>query len=269
MKYEAFERLVLLLGAASVLATLAIASGTPLLAQEIVAQLLVFVVLVGAVHWGRRGGLLAAIGASLVYAAMWIFSADLTEMTPQLLALMLTRVFAYGLIGIVGGALCAKMKYVLASLEHASGVDGVTGIYSEQMLAPLLDNATARFERYVEPYSLIVIEPRQLAMRSPSNSRERALVRRVAGHIRGDIRLMDDAGRTADGRFVVILPHTDKSGGQVATDRLLKNLRTSAGANDPGSFDGHCLGAAEDATAIAKLRAGLTGPGENHVLSPA
>ncbi len=270
MRYASFERLVLVLGGASILATLALASGTPLLVQEIIAQIMVLLVLFGAVHWGRRGGFAAAIIATVVYVAIWIPELEPGDITAQILVLMLLRVLAYGLIGIVGGALCTRMKYVLVGLEQASGVDDVAGVYSELMLARLLDGATARFQRYKEPFCAIVVEPAQNTVRSPSTSRERALVRQIAGHIRSDIRLVDEAARTSDGRFIVLLPHTPKDGGSIVRQRLAKAVTRTLG--EGGLSDGvdvRCLGAAEDTEAIARLRAGLQAPAEDQVLSPA
>ncbi len=270
MKYATFERLVLVLGGASVLATLALASRTPLLRQEVIAQLLVFFVLFGAVHWGRRGGFATAVIASVTYVALWIPELEPGMWTTQILGLILLRVVAYGLIGIVGGALCSRMKYVLASLEQASGVDDVSGVYSEQMLARLLDGAMGRFERYQEPFCVVVLEPKVESLRAPSTNRERALVRHIAGHIRGDIRMVDEAARTSDGRLVVLLPHTPKEGGIVVLDRLTKGVNRLAGdVGQQDAFTLRCLGAAEDGESIATIRGGLQLPSEVPALSPA
>lgn len=270
MRYAAFERLVLVLGGASVLATLALASSTGLQLQDVAAQLMVFGVLVGAVHWGRRGGFIAAIIASITYVVIWIPMLEPDTITAQLLTVMFLRVLAYGLIGIVGGTLCGKMKYVLASLEQGSRVDEVTGIFSEQMLARLIDAAAARFERYAEPFCLVVIELAGDSLRAPITNRDRVLVRHVASHIRGDIRMMDEACRIDDGRFVVLLPHTPKSGGVIVADRLAKDLGKTAAATDQGcSARAQCLCAAEDTEAIAKFRSGLRAGIEDQVLSPA
>jgi hypothetical protein len=270
MKYSTFERLVLVLGGASVLATLALASRAPLLTQEVVAQLLVFGVLFGAVHWGRRGGFAAAVIASVTYVVIWIPLLEPGDLTPQIMVLMALRVLAYGLIGIIGGALCSKMKYVLASLEQSSGVDEVTGVFSEMMLARLLDGATGRFERYQEPFCLIVLEPTQTALRAPTTNRERATVRHVAAHVQSDIRMVDEAARTLDGRLMVLLPHTPKDGGSIVTERLTKGVARTVGNGDQGdAFMLRCLGAAEDSEAIAKLRSALHVPIEDQALSPA
>jgi len=258
MKYASFERLVLTLGAASVLATLVLTYHTGILIQEVVAQLLVFGVLFAAVHWGRRGGFIAAIAASVAYIAMRIpLLSTTSSITTQTFVMILTRVLAYGLIGIVGGELSTRMKYVLAGLERSSELDDITGIFSQQALAPLLDRAHGRFARYDEPYCVVVLQPAQGPLTTPSTTREHALLRRVAGHIRSDIRLVDEAGRLTDGRFVVLLPHAPKEGGSVVAERLGKGIQAIVSGTSTGVFTAQCLGAAEDADALDELRAGL------------
>ena len=270
MKYSSFERLVLVLGGASVLATLALTYRTAFLMQEVIAQLLLFGVLFAAVHWGRRGGFFAALIASVAYIAMRIPLLDTTSgITTATFVSMLTRVLAYGLIGILGGELCTRMKYVLAGLEESAGLDSLTGIYSEHTLAHLIDTAQARFERYQEQYCLIVLRAPQGPLSAPTTNRERALVKQVAGHIRSDIRLVDEAGRTNDGRFIILLPHSAKGGGDVVTERLAHSVR-SIGGGEAADFACRCLGAAEDAEALAQLRAELEPALEGgQVLSPA
>ena len=270
MKYASFERLVLVLGGASVLATLALTYRTTIFLQEVVAQLMLFGVLFAAVHWGRRGGFVAAAAASVAYIVVRIPLLDTAGgVSTQTLVTMFTRVLAYGLIGIVGGELCTRMKYVLAGLDESAGLDNLTGIYSEQALAHLIDTAQARFDRYQEPYSLVVLQAASASLGAPATNRERALVRHVASHIRSDIRLMDEAGRTTDGRFVVLLPHTTKDGVTVVSERLAKDVRAIAGG-DATSIGVRCLGAAEDGDELIELRAGLDpAPASPQALSPA
>ena len=70
MKYTVFERLTLAVGGAAVIGTIVAGHrGAPLI-EEIVAQVLLLVVLIGAVHWGRNGGFGAAVAASLIYVLM-------------------------------------------------------------------------------------------------------------------------------------------------------------------------------------------------------
>jgi diguanylate cyclase (GGDEF)-like protein len=255
MKYASFERLVLVLGGASVLATIALTSGSELFVQEVIAQLMLFGVLFCAVHWGRRGGFVAAIAASLAYIAMRIplLPAD-TGPTTDTVVMILTRVLAYGLVGIVGGELATRMKYVLAGLEGSSNIDPLSGIYNQSTFARLLESAMARFERYGEPFSVVVIGLESGETDQERPNKQRALVRTVASAIRNDIRLVDEAGRLADGEFAVLLPHTLKNGGDVVSERLAGGVRATVGAR-ANAIATRCFAAAEDAQALRDLLA--------------
>ncbi len=72
MKYRLFEGIVLVVGGAAILGSVLLSFGAPLITEEVIAQLLLFGVLVGAVHWGRNGGFIAATIASLIYIVMRI-----------------------------------------------------------------------------------------------------------------------------------------------------------------------------------------------------
>lgn len=253
MKYASFERLVLVLGGASVLAIIAFTYGSKLFLYEVVAQVLLFGVLFSAVHWGRRGGFIASLAASIAYIAIRIplLPAE-TGPTTETVAVILTRVLAYGLVGIVGGELATRMKYVLAGLETSSSIDPWSGIYNQSAFARLLENAQARFERYREPFSVVLINLASDADDSPRQSKQRALVRSAASAIRNDIRLVDEAGRLDDGQFVVLLPHTLRTGGVVVTERLESGVRATLGARAT-AVSTRCLCPAEDSSALSEL----------------
>ena len=70
MKYSRFETLVLAVGVAAVIGSLFFSMGAAPILEEIIAQFLLLGVLVGAVHWGRKGGFLAATVASLICIVM-------------------------------------------------------------------------------------------------------------------------------------------------------------------------------------------------------
>jgi len=260
MKYATFERLVLALGGASVLATIALTWGSDLVVQEVVGQLMLLGVLFAAVHWGRRGGFIAAIAASLIYIAIRIPLLPVeTGPSTDTVITILTRVLSYGLVGIVGGELATRMKYVLAGLEGSSNIDSASGIYNQRAFARLLEGALARFERYGEPFSLVLIDVDSTDAGTQRPSKERALVRSLAGTIRNDIRLVDEAGRLADGSFAVLLPHTPKSGGEVVTERLAAAARSTLGAK-VHAVSARCMSSAEDAEALGALLATIAEP---------
>ena len=52
MKYSFFERLTLIVGAIAIVAAIVADAQHGLIIEEVVAQILIFIVLLGAVHWG-------------------------------------------------------------------------------------------------------------------------------------------------------------------------------------------------------------------------
>ena len=273
MRYAAFERLVLVLGGASVLATLALASRTPLLVQEVIAQLLVFGVLVGAVHWGRRGGFAAAIIASVAcIVAIWIPELGPGEMTTQILVLMLLRVLAYGLIGIVGGALCAQDEV------RACQSGAVVGRRRRQrhLLRADARAPPRRRHRALRALPGALLRRRLRADdRTPSASPRRTARRATRARRRRVTSEATSGSWTrqhapADGRFVVLLPHTPKEGGR-SSRSAWQRVSTGQSASTATASPSRCAASAqaEDTDSIARLRAGLQVPSEDQALSPA
>ena len=103
MTYERFEQFVIALATLGVLGMTIMASrDLKDSVTQIIAGVLLLIVLGAAVHWGRRGGLAAAIGASAVYTLMSVPSMVAERgVTSHALLLLVMRVATYGLVGIV------------------------------------------------------------------------------------------------------------------------------------------------------------------------
>ena len=268
MKYLWFERIVLILGGASILVTFGLTYGSNLFLEEVVAQVMLFAVLFAAVHWGRRGGFVAALAASLIYIVIRIplVTADPT-VTSDVLVMIFTRVVAYGLIGIVGGEVAMRMKYVLAGLENASSIDQLSGLYNERIMGRALESAQARFARYGEPFSVVIVDVDPSTTAGFKPSKQRAVIRGIAGYIRNDVRLVDEAGRLSDGRFMILLPHTAKEGAGVVADRLATGVRAALHAATE-SVQARAIGASDEFE-LADLGDRLSVGSADQILSPA
>lgn len=260
MKYSRFEQLIIGVGGLAIVGSLLLSlqSGGPGLV-EIVAQLLLFGVLVIAVHWGRRAGMYAAIAASLIYIALRIPVLSSSEnLTVEGLIFILARIAAYGLVGIVGGEACSRIKYVFARFDDSNTIDDWSRVYNQRHASRAIEQARARYTRYGEPFSLVLITLSPAITAEMTAPRQRSLVRAVANYLRDDIRMVDEVGRLDDGRFVVLLPHTPRDGGEVVTARLAAGVRQTVGAK-PESVTAQCMGAAEDTVALAALNTELLG----------
>jgi GGDEF domain-containing protein len=262
VKYSRFEWLALAVGGAAIVGTvLASLHGQPMV-EEIVAQVLLLIVLAGAVHWGRGGGFLTAIVAIVAYIGMRAPLIVHDGLTPDLLTLILVRTAAYGVVGIVGGEVCGRIKYVLARLEGGTNLDEETHLYNQAYIARLLTANLGLHQRYRTPFSiaLITLSPALTSELKPS--RKRSMLRAVGNHVRNDVRLVDDVGRLSDGTFVLMLPQTPKTGGDVAASRVRASLRDLLGAKDE-SVVARVLGAPEDLTELNALRDSICEPAED------
>lgn len=254
MKYANFERLVIGIGALAILGSLLLSfpRGGPGVVETI-AQIMLFVVLVVAVHSGRRAGLIAAILASAVYVVLRIqLIASPLGMNTSAWLLMVARIAAYGLVGVVGGELCARIKYIFARYDDSNTIDDWSRVFNQRYASSTLERARARFARYGEPFSIVMLEMSPSLTLELRPSRQRALVRGAANYVRSDIRMVDEIARLADGRFMVLLPHTPREGGLVVKDRLQAGMCQTLGAREE-SVTATCYGAAEDAVALASL----------------
>lgn len=257
MRYSFFERLVLAVGGAAIIGSLLLSYRASLVAEEVIAQVLLLGVLIGAVHWGRRGGFISAVAASLVYAVLRIpLAIQEGGLTADVATLLLIRLLSYGLVGIVGGELCGRIRYILARLEDSSSVDEWSQLYNQRFICRALESALGQYGRYQTPFSTVRITVNERVYAELRDTRQRTLIRGVADHIRNDIRLVDEVGRLDDSSFLVVLPHTPLEGGTVVSERLREGVCRVLGAREE-SVTSEVLGAPEDAEALVELHRAL------------
>lgn len=252
MKYSHFEALALVLGAGAIVASIFVSPGSSPQAAEVTAQLLLIVVLASALHWGRNGGFIATLVAMTVYIAMRVpllqsqgFSADVTT-------LLVTRAFTYALVGVVGGELSARIKYVFARLENESLIDTQTGVYSSRYAADAIVSGVGQWERYQTEFSVVTITVAQSVYAALKAKRARQIMRQVAAYVRNDIRMVDDLAAGTTGTFYVMLPRTDATGAAVVAERLSLGVRDLISARDDAVTAG-VLSAATDTQSLKTL----------------
>jgi len=252
VNYSRFELLTLGVGAVAVLGTVVSALQPTPDWVELAAQVLILVVLVGAVHWGRKGGLIGALAATLAYLLLRLPSIVKVGLEADILELVLIRFATFGLIGVVGGEICGRIKYFFARMENSLSIDESSRVYNQRFVCQLLSNKLAEATRYGTPFSIALIRIDASVTADLRPARQRSAVRAVADHMRNDVRLVDDVGRLDDGRFVLVFPHTPKDGAQVAATRVRQGVRDVLGAKD-GAVTDSVLGSAEDAAGIRAL----------------
>jgi GGDEF domain-containing protein len=260
MNYARFERLAIGVGAATILSSVLVSMATTGWSGwlDLLGQLLLLPVLVVAVHFGRKPGLLAALLASAVFIILKIPLLAAPEgIAPKDLAMIAITIGAFGLVGIVGGDICGRIKYFFARYDQSATIDDWSHVYNQRRASELLENARERHSRYGEPFSVVVVSDTPSVLSGLRPTRQRALVRGVASYLSGDVRMIDEVARLDDGRFLVILPHTGREGGLVVAERLVEGVRQTLGAAED-AVSARCLSASEDELELRSLAASIS-----------
>ncbi|PKQ38785.1 MAG: hypothetical protein CVT59_01510 [Actinobacteria bacterium HGW-Actinobacteria-1] len=265
MKYSRFELLMISLGVIVVVGSVILGPGTATVSwQEVIAQVLILGVLAAALHWGRDGGSVAAFAAILVYVIMRIPLLSTLGPSQNLIIMIVTRALTYALVGIIGGEFFGRIKYVFARIDGNSMLDELTQVYNRTYCSQSLKSGLGQFQRYQTPFSIAILSLAPGLLSDLRPSRQRLLLRSVATHIRNDVRLVDDVGYLGDGRFIIMLPQTPKTGAEIASDRIRRSVRDLVGAKDD-SVTSTPLGCPGDSAAICDLARSLDPEPESRV----
>lgn len=230
MKYWRFEVMVIVLGIAVVAASLVVGPAATTHPTEIVAQLLIVVVLVGAAHWGRDGGFIAAVVATVIYLVMSLPAFAEHGLTADAVVPIAVHVGIYAFVGIIGGDVCGRVKYLFARISADPLLDEETGVYSARYAAQAIRSGAETYQRYKAPYSVVRVTAEPLVFEELRPGRRRAVLRQIAGATRGAVRLVDDVAYAGDGVFLVLLPQTDATGAETVEERLVRDIHELLGA---------------------------------------
>ena len=236
MKYRYLEWVVLGLGAVAVLGAVALtAIGGTAAWETIIGELLVLPVLAAAVHWGRNGGFVAAALTLVFFVVLTVVVvAQSSGIRPPMVQLVIVLMIIYGTVGLVGGEICGRMKYLLAGLDGTRALDADTRLYAEPVVRRLVESGLASFHRYSAPFAVVVITVPAGPFGGLKPLQRRLLLRRTADRVRDDVRLVDDVGRLSDGRLVVMLPATQADGARVVARRLAEVVGKSLDTDHDG-----------------------------------
>ena len=254
MKYERFERYAVAF-AALVVAAMITASARDFAANMsgILSEVLLFIIFLAAIHYGRRGGLLAAIACSAVYVLASIpgMTAD-RGLTSEMLLLVATRVFIFGVVGILGGEACGRLRIFFARAANGSIFDEWSQAFNQTYAHAALTRSIASFERYGQQFTIAVITLSPSLTADLGPQRVRNVVRGVAKHLRNDVRMVDEVALLNDGRFLVLFPNTPVENAATPATRLARGARQLLGAKDE-SITARCLGPVDDLPALKAL----------------
>ncbi|MDZ4654495.1 MAG: hypothetical protein U1F44_01245 [Coriobacteriia bacterium] len=252
MKYSRFEMLIMVLGSTVIVGSMFLPSEGVLLTREVIAQLLIVGVLFSAAHWGRSGGFVAAVAATLVYVVLRIPLMNEQGLTSPIVGMIVTRTLTYSLIGIVGGEICGRIKYFFARIQGSPLFDESTRVYNGVFCGQAIKSGIGEYRRYKTPFSVAIVKLSPTLFADFRPTKQHTLLRATASHIRDDIRLVDDVGHLGNGEFMLLLPHTPGDGANVAADRVRRNTRDLLGARDE-SITTRVLSLPNDAEELCEL----------------
>lgn len=257
MKYSRFEMLAFALGTAAIVGSAFVPATAQVIPAEFAAQLLMIIILAGALHWGRNGGFVTALIAIAIYVGMR-YDVLMTEgLSVDVITMIASRALAYTVIGLAGGELAGRIKYVLTRVERETMIDPVTRVYSTRYAGRAIASAIGQFRRYQTPCSIVLLTVSPKLWSDLKASRMNSLMRKVASYIRNDVRLVDDVAYRGNGGFIVILPSTGAEGAAVATERLRRGV-VSAIDSDDEEITVRILTCGIDDEALEELAAALT-----------
>lgn len=258
MNYSQARRLILIAGLLVLAMTAAIMYARRVDTAEVVAILLFMPVFLAFVFWDVKGGVAAAVLASLAYGAVrW---PDIEAAGFGFFAgLLFSRSLAFLAFGAIGGWADRQLEQSLEKLELYDQIDDETALYNARFLLQDTDLEMARARRYKTLFSVAVVDVPVGVYEKLGRRKGRALLRETGVQLHEAVRNVDRAvhGRsTTAHRFVVICPETGPEGVRIFADRLADRLArflAERGA-DPGTLTGQAYTFPGDDEALAALR---------------
>lgn len=231
MKYSRFSVIAFVLGSMAIIGSLFVSSTSQLIPAEAIAQLLLILILAGALLWGRNGGFVTALIATAIYVGMRYTVMTEEGLSADVVTMIVARVLVYALVGVIGGELAGRMKYLLARSERDVMVDPTTRVYSALYAGRAIAAAIGKQHRYGATCSVLTLTLSPAVWASLSARQMDSLMRRVASYLRNDVRMVDDVAYRDNGGFIVILPETTRDGAEVAARRLRAGVASLLGSD--------------------------------------
>lgn len=229
--YARARRLLILAGLAVLAAVSIVMYARRVDGIEVAATLLFVPIFLAFVFRGALGGVVAAVGAVAVYAALRYPAIDAVGVD-EFTGLIVSRAAAYLIFGAVGGWSTQVLEGSLTKLELYDEVDDETGLFNARHLLHQTDLEMARARRYQTLFSVVLLDL-PTAPFAALRARERRSVLRDLGRLLSEsVRTVDHVVHVRDGdahRFVIVLPETAHDGAEVFRSRFDERVRAYLG----------------------------------------
>jgi GGDEF domain-containing protein len=219
---------------------------------EVAAILLFIPIFVGFVFWDWKGGLIAAVLATIVYILLRRPAIDAIG-AGRYTALIFSRAIAFFAFGAIGGLANQQLRTSLTKLDLYDQIDDETGLFNARYFLQDTDLEMSRATRYQTLFSVSSVDFPAAPLHALGRRRRRSTLRQLGALLGDSVRTVDRAVHAHDGerhRVVVVLPETAAEGAQIFTDRLATRIAAFLGQR----------GAAVDEGAVS--RQAITFPGD-------
>jgi hypothetical protein len=240
MEYKGFQRTMAFFGALLILISTALVAVSTRNVEEIVGQMLFFLILFGALWYGKRGGIITAILSTAIYLSLH-FSAFLTMGWSKGLEvvgpLIIVRAAIYLVAGALGGEIFFRIKQFMIEAGKQEFVDRETKLFNSGYFGTLVNLEAKKFERYNTISSVLVIKLDPDTMVAYMEEPKTPGMKYIADGLVGNVRLVDEVGRIDKNSFGVILPFTPKEGAEVVAKRLASITTSRVGYDNAVDFE--------------------------------
>jgi hypothetical protein len=223
MEYKGFQRTMAFFGALLILISTALVAVSTRNVQEIVGQLLFFLILFGALWYGKRGGIMTAILSTAIYLSLHFptflsmgWARGLEVVGP----LIIVRAAIYLVAGALGGEIFFRIKQFMIEAGRQEFVDRETKLFNNAYFGTLVNLEAKKFERYKTISSILIIKLDKTTMAAYMQEPKTPGMKYIADGLVGNVRLVDEVGRIEQNSFGVILPFTPRAGAEIVAKRL-------------------------------------------------
>jgi GGDEF domain-containing protein len=194
---------------------------------EVAATLLFVPIFLAFVFRGVVGGVVAAVAAIGIYAALRYPAIDAVGIG-EFTGLIISRAAAYLIFGAIGGWSMQVLEGSLTKLELFDEIDDETGLFNARHLLHQLDLEMARARRYETLFSVVLMDLPSAPF-AALRSRDRRTVLRDLGRLLGEgVRNVDHVVHARDGevhRLAIVLPETAHEGAEIFRGRFDERVR--------------------------------------------
>jgi GGDEF domain-containing protein len=240
MAYATTRRLVLAAGLGVLLLIAAVMYVRRVDTVEVVAVLLFIPIFLAFTFGHVIGGAVAAVVASLVYAALRTPAIDAVG-GGRFAGILAGRAIGYLAFGLLGGWASQQLERSLEKLDVYDQVDDDTGLFNARFLVQDTDLEMARATRYKTFFSVCMVELAAAPLDALPRRKRSALLRDLGHQMKEAVRSVDRPVHARDGsvhRFAVICPETGEEGARVFGSRLGEQLDAFVRARGVALADG-------------------------------